>query len=386
MTELCPGNYPYQPGGSLPLNAPSYVVRQADTDLYEALLAGNLCYVLDARQIGKSSLGTRTRHRLQQIGIRCATLDLTLVAHEQVTPQEWYLGIIADLLRSFHLLQIIDLKTWWHHHAHLRLHQRVSLFLEAVLLAQFPNDRLVIFVDEVDKALSLPFPAQDFFTLIQDCYVQRGTHPAFNRLDWALFGVATVSDLIGDCSPCSPPSQVIELHSFQEADTQALLHGLASYINRPEAVLQEILHWTGGQPFLTQKLCKYIVETCSSRDSKLCDPGDESRWIKQLVQARIIQSWEAQDQPEHLKTIRDRLLIQDQRTGHLLRLYQQILARGSIAADGSSTQADLLLSGLVTGRQGWLSIKNPIYRSVFDLSWVEQQLNHLPPPNHHLLR
>ncbi len=49
-------NTPYQFGGCLSEDTLSYVRREADNLIYQWLLQGEFCYVLNSRQMGKSSL------------------------------------------------------------------------------------------------------------------------------------------------------------------------------------------------------------------------------------------------------------------------------------------------------------------------------------------
>ncbi|WP_445246421.1 AAA-like domain-containing protein [Microcoleus sp. OTE_8_concoct_300] len=393
----------YQVGGSLTNNAPNYVKRQADDDLYNRLKAGEFCYVLNSRQMGKSSLQVRTIQRLTNEGIACAAIDISEIGHRGVTPEQWYAGLLRILENNFNLSDIVNVRTWWRDRNFLTPVQRLSEFIETVLLPNISSN-IVIFIDEIDSILALDFPADDFLALIRSCYNKRANNSEFDRLTWALLGVASPTDLCREQNASSNTpfniGKAIELTGFDETEAQPLAAGLAELTDSSQEVLREVLYWTGGQPFLTQKLCKLLLENpqlmpnlpppappCQGGENPAAPCQGEEKdkintskeWVEKVVRLKIVENWETQDVPEHLSTIRDRLFKENQRIVRRLGLYQQILEKAEIVPDGSAEQMELRLSGLIVKHGEKLTISNPIYEAVFNKELIEEKLEKLSP-------
>ena len=402
--------YQYIAESTLPEDTQTYVTREADSQLYQALLEGKLCYVFNSRKIGKSSLALQTIKQLRTAGIRSVFIDLSGDETKLEHPEQWYANILDTL--AYELDLDVDLKNWWQERNWLSPLRRFREFIESVMLSQV-SEKIVIFIDEIDSVLSLNFSADDLFAFIRSCYNRRTQNADYNRITFCLLGVATPSDLIQD-KKRTPFNigQAIELKGFTQEQAAPLAKGLEGKVDRPIQVLNEIIDWTGGQPFLTQKLCKIVLEQAETRNPD----------IAELVQDYIINNWEENDNPEHLGTIRDRILSNQQRTSQLLGIYQQIItppnppllrggkdstnsslirgekdstnpplaeeakdnltpprSLGGVAADNSPDQMELQLSGLVVKKHGKLQVYNPIYREIFNLDWVQQELAKLRP-------
>ncbi|WP_414755283.1 AAA-like domain-containing protein [Anabaena sp. CCY 9910] len=373
MNQSFNGNYRYQVGGALGEDIPSYVTRAADHQFYQALQAQEFCYVLNSRQMGKSSLMVRTLARLKSEGWAGIVLDFSAKDSQVEQAERWYNGIINQLSRDFGLLDNTRTRTWLKERDFLSPVERLEEFIETVLLPGI-SQRIVIFIDEIDSTLNLPF-TDDFFALIRACYNKRAGNSDYKRLTFALLGVAAPAELISD-KKRTPFNigQAIDLKGFKLEEAQPLVHGLVAKAENPQALLPEILKWTGGQPFLTQRLCQLVVD-----NSALILSGKEVESTEKLARTYLIENWESQDEQEHLKTIRNRLLNNEQKAGYLLELYRQIRQAGKLKFQNTSEERELQLSGLVVKRDDYLTLYNPIYEQVFNEQWIDTELGKLRP-------
>ena len=358
-------------GGTILPNSKTYVNRQADEQLYHSLQAGHFCYILTSRQMGKSSLLAKTQQRLQTEGIICAFIDFSIL-EVQETFSKFCRGIIDSLRRELKLCNPRELRTWLQEYQNLNSIQHLEVFIEEFVLTKITQP-IVIMIDEVDGLLNCSFSGDLFFNFIRACYNKRSLQSKYQRLTFVISGVTTPSALTRNKQLTSfNIGKRIDLQGFSLAEAHHLAQGLTAICESPQVALQEILFWTGGQPFLTQKIC-YLLSISTDYISS----GTEKSLIKQFVGDNVITNWETKDDPAHFKTIRDRVLAQNsQYTIPILEKYKQILEPGEVNINEIEVliQAELKLSGLVIINSGKLQVFNPIYREVFNLNWIEKSL------------
>lgn len=355
----------FKAGGTLPPNIPSYITRAADEELFQRVRAGQFCYVLTSRQMGKSSLMIRTAGRLRKEGVQTAIIDLSALG-TQVSSSQWYLGLVTRLAAQLNLA--VDVEAWWQERAALSVVQRFTDFVLEVVLAQ-TDGPIVVFVDEIDSTLKLDF-TDDFFAAIRNFYNARAGNPIYERITFVLLGVASPTDLIQNRN--LTPFNIghpVALSELTRADAQPLAAGLEQrYPSHGDAVLDRVFHWTSGHPYLTQKICAEAVERAEL--TGFANLSALNHQVDRIVQ-RLFLDKDAQNE-DNLQFVRANVEASRERR-RLLQLYRRVYETEQVRNDDRSPQQGRLkLIGLVRAADGRLHVRNRIYRTVFNRAWIRQ--------------
>ena len=148
------------------------------------------------------------------------------------------------------------------------------------------------------------------------------------------------------------------------------LFGIETKASLPYQVIQEVRTWTGNQPFLSQKIYQII----RNGDLFIAE-GQEAQIIGELVQTHIIDDWKNKSTAQYLQDLGAHLTKNKKCFPlDLLKVYKKIWLRGELLADNSLEQAELLNIGLIKQENNKVVVANRIYRSVFNQSWIEEQL------------
>jgi WD40 repeat protein len=351
----------------MPPGAVSYIERAADTKLPESLLEGRFCYVLNSRQMGKSSLCMRTMAKLSQEGVKPVFIDITRIGGRNVTCEQWYAGLLSEAGRGLNLKS--QFLTYWKDHANQGPMQRFFGALREVALADTEHS-VVLFIDEIDSARSLPFDTDEFFAGIRECYNRRVLDPVYKRLTFCLMGVAVPSDLIRDArtTPFNIGERVY-LKDFTLEEVLPLAKGLGP---RGEELIRRVHHWSGGHPFLTQSLCQALVDNPLT----MSEPDVDALVSQEFFMPK------SRETNVNLADVGNRVLNGfldgedvDQYRADILSTYDKVLRGGRVVDDESSRLTAMLkLSGLMRTEGNELRVRNRIYERVFDRAWVRSNM------------
>jgi hypothetical protein len=352
-----PDRFTFVAGGAVQASGGIYLERAADRDLLRHCLAGDFTYILTSRQMGKSSLMYRAAERLAEAAARPVIVDLTELG-AQTTADQWYKGFL--LLVEEQLGLRTAAASWWDAHADFAFPHRLIRYLREVALVE-RSERIVLFVDEIDTTLRLDF-TDDFFAAIRFLYQSRASDPALERISFVLIGVATPNDLIKDAA--RTPFNVghrIELTDFTRQEASAIAGYVAVSPEVGARLIDWILHWTGGHPYLTMRVLRSLVD------------APPPAWTADEIDTRIHDLFlgPSGETDTNLQFVRDMLTKKAFNREAVLAAYEAIRGGARVPdRELDQTASWLKLSGIVRRYDNLLRVRNAIYERVFDRRWA----------------
>jgi hypothetical protein len=144
-------------------------------------------------------------------------------------------------------------------------------------------------------------------------------------------------------------------------------------------IAQQILAWTNGQPELTECLAFRVLDVIP-HNSDVGPPVElVNNQVREFFTPALLKTTLAQSSSmaSFWIPLRETLLQDQQQNYRLLKYYQAVLLNSHHLLTGYQPEQETLLSlGLLRqDERKQIKVANPIYRRVFSVDWVEQQLS-----------
>ena len=161
--------------------------------------------------------------------------------------------------------------------------------------------------------------------------------------------------------------QRVDLTDFTFEEALPLAEGFGLPTEDSEQLLRWVLDWTGGHPYLTQRLCQTLCKE------------NRKNWSEVVVVEVVNRIFfgDASKQDTNLQFVRDMLTKRSPDIAAGLTVYREVLLNKQkvIDEEQSLVKSHLKLSGVVKRRSdGVLQVRNRIYQQVFNLVWVREHL------------
>jgi AAA-like domain len=153
----------------------------------------------------------------------------------------------------------------------------------------------------------------------------------------------------------------VELNDFTLEEALPLAEGLNG---EPEQALAWILAWTGGHPYLTQRICAHLAKS-----NEVLTEENVALAVEQLFSGQLGQ------QDNNLQFVRDMLLKRASDVRRVLKTYREIRTGRPVTDDERSLpKSHLKISGVVHRENGRLAPRNLIYAHAFDPAWIKENM------------
>jgi len=340
-----------------------YVERACDAALLEALRARWHCHVLAPRQVGKTSLVRRTLATLRQearVGYASASSD------KKAQRDSWCRRLLGDLFRD--VGSSVDLAALWG----ARAGEDPTTIVRHALRELAREGPCVVAIDEVDALRDLEFGGNLLKELRTLCVGD--DHPTL-----CLIGAMVPEDVVpgGDVNHSPfPECNTVTVEDFTREEARQL-EPLLEGLKAPAAELMDrVFWWTHGHPAMTQLLGDELV-TSGPRE------GGAAERVRELVTQAFLKP-----------RLRDQLVLDVEHrfsgdvTQHLAAMLQKYLlllreSELSLASDRPVFES-LRVAGLVRIEGAAASLRNRIFSTIFDETWVLPKLARRGPFAEHL--